>query len=141
MLELCGDGRPPILVELGLAGALRRLAELASQSGVTTKVDVAESPLPPEHEAAVYFCSSEALQNVAKYAQATSAAVSVGVSGDEVDLTVTDNGRGFDPAAADRAGGLMALSDRLAGIGGQLVVSSAPGRGTTLRASIPMPAS
>ncbi len=119
MLELCGDGRPPPLVELGLAGALGRLADLAAQSGVTTTVEVTESPLPPEIEAAAYFCCSEALQNVAKYAHATTATVSVRLTGDEVDLSITDNGRGFDPAAADQAGGLAALQDRLAGLGGR----------------------
>ena len=140
MLELCGDGRSPMLVELGLAGALGRLADLAAQSGVTTTVDITESPLPPELEAAAYFCCSEALQNIAKYAHATTASVSVRLTDDEVDLSITDNGRGFDPAAADQAGGLAALLDRLAGLGGGLTVSSAPGHGTTLLATIPLPA-
>ncbi|MEO8888715.1 MAG: ATP-binding protein [Jatrophihabitantaceae bacterium] len=140
MLELCGDGRSSTLVELGLAGALRRLAQLAAQSGVSTVLEVTESPPPPEIEAAAYFCCAEALQNVAKYAQARTATVWIRLAGDGVDLTVADDGRGFDPAATARAGGLSTLQDRLAGVGGELAVASAPGRGTTLHASIPMPA-
>jgi signal transduction histidine kinase len=140
ILELCADGRSSTLAAVGLAGALRRLAELAAQSGVTAALDLAESPLPPEIEAAVYFCFAEALQNVTKYAQARRVTLSLQVSADGVDLSVTDDGRGFDPTATDRGGGLAALQDRLAGFGGAVDVSSIPGRGTTMRATIPIPA-
>ncbi|TWP38269.1 sensor histidine kinase [Leekyejoonella antrihumi] len=137
--QLCGDGRPPTLVHEGLVGALHHLAALAASSGVKATVAVTESPLTPEIEAAVYFCCSESLQNVAKYAHATRATVSLLPGPERVELVVTDDGRGFDPASADPAGGLRALQVRLAGVGGALSISSAPGLGTTLRASIPVP--
>jgi signal transduction histidine kinase len=140
VLELCGDGRPLPLVELGLDGALRRLVDLAGQSGVHAVLEMTATDLAPEVEAAVYFCCAEALQNVTKHARATTAAVSVRRSGSWVDLRVTDDGRGFDPSTANGDGGLAALYDRLAAVGGTLEAASAPGHGSAIRASIPVSA-
>src|SRR5206468_12007709 len=95
---------------------------------------------PQEVEAAVYFCCLEALQNVAKYAEARQALVRLQGSDGEIRFEVEDDGRGFDPATTPRGSGMVNMSDRLAAIGGSLEVRSAPGSGTTLAGRLSVPA-
>jgi signal transduction histidine kinase len=94
---------------------------------------------PQETEAALYFCTLEALQNVQKYAVAS--AVTVRLRADEKQLLVevTDDGRGFDMAAVSRGAGLTNMEDRLEALGGTLLIETSPGHGTTLRATVPVP--
>jgi signal transduction histidine kinase len=89
-------------------------------------------------EAAVYFCTLEALQNVAKYARASRATVALACPDGHLEFTVTDDGDGFDPAQASRGTGLQGMADRLAAAGGTLRVQSAPGLGTTVRGTLPV---
>ena len=92
---------------------------------------------PQEAEAAVYFSCLEALQNVAKYAEASAATVRLAQTNGALVFEVADDGRGFDPAAAERGTGLQGIADRLAALGGHLDVRSAPGEGATLVGTIP----
>ncbi len=87
-------------------------------------------------EAAVYFSCLEALQNIAKYANASSATISLAQHDGRLDFSVTDDGAGFDVAAVERGSGLQGMADRMDAIGGSLVVESAPGAGTTVRGTI-----
>jgi signal transduction histidine kinase len=89
-------------------------------------------------EAALYFCILEALQNIQKYAKATSAVVRLREDGDRLSVEVADDGRGFDVAATRRGNGLTNMEDRLDALGGTLQIVSSPGGGTTLRAIIPL---
>jgi signal transduction histidine kinase len=91
----------------------------------------------PDLEATVYFCTLEALQNVAKYAQASRTVVRLEDHDAEVAFSVTDDGRGFDPGITAMGTGLQGMTDRVAAVGGTLEVRSAPGQGTTLRGRIP----
>jgi signal transduction histidine kinase len=91
----------------------------------------------PETEATVYFCTLEALQNVAKYAGASRAVVRLEDRPGEVAFSVTDDGRGFDPHTTPMGTGLQGMIDRLAAVGGTLEVRSAPGEGTTVRGRVP----
>jgi signal transduction histidine kinase len=91
--------------------------------------------LPEAVELATYFVVSEALTNVAKYAEASRASVSVERYNGRVVVAVADDGvGGADPA---RGTGLRGLADRIAVLEGRLEVESKPGRGTTVKASIP----
>jgi signal transduction histidine kinase len=92
-------------------------------------------------EAAVYFCVLEALQNVAKYAQAAAAQVTLGQDGQYLTFTVTDDGKGFDPATTALGTGLQGITDRLAAIGGSIGIASAPGHGTRITGRVPAPGS
>ena len=94
-----------------------------------------EERLPAPVEAAAYYLIAEALTNVAKYAEATTARVRV-VAGDaNVTVEVTDDGvGGADPAGGS---GLRGLADRVEALGGSLEVHSPAGDGTSLRATIP----
>ena len=92
---------------------------------------------PQEVEAAVYFSCLEALQNVTKYADASSATVRLR-SEDGLTFEISDDGRGFDATAASLGSGLQGMADRVAAIGGTLDVRSSPGRGTTITGRIPI---
>ena len=90
-------------------------------------------------EAALYFCTLEALQNVQKYAQASTAEVRLREASGLLVVEIIDDGCGFDPTTAKRGAGLTNMEDRVDALGGTLDVQSCPGRGTTLRISIPIP--
>jgi signal transduction histidine kinase len=124
---------PAILTEEGLAGALEWLAESAP-----LPVRVLEAPeerLPESVELAAYFVVSEALANVAKYAQARSATVNASRRNAKLIIDVVDDGvGGADPS---RGSGLRGLDDRVAALGGQLELGSPPGGGTRVHAEIP----
>jgi signal transduction histidine kinase len=128
---------PPLLAEKGLAAALQ------SQAGKATlpvRVDAdGVGRYPQETEAALYFCTLEALQNVQKYAAASGVTVSLRDDGKELLVEVTDNGCGFDVTTAARGAGLTNMEDRLDALGGTLQIESTPGVGTTLRATVPVP--
>jgi len=124
---------PRALSERGLAGALARLAD---GSPVPVELSVASSGLAPQVEAAAYFICSEGLANVAKYAAASRAAISVTPGAGTIVIVVSDDGPGgADPG---KGSGLTGLADRVDALGGSFRVESAPGRGTRLAAEIPL---
>ena len=89
-------------------------------------------------ESALYFCCLEALQNVAKYANATHAEVRLSASGAELAFEVVDDGDGFDPDSTRRGSGLQGMADRLDAIGGTLEIRSQPGMGATVTGRVPV---
>ena len=89
-------------------------------------------------ESALYFCCLEALQNVAKYANATHAEVRLSASGDELAFEVVDDGDGFDPGSTRRGSGLQGMADRVDAIGGTLEVRSQTGMGATVTGRVPV---
>jgi signal transduction histidine kinase len=93
---------------------------------------------PREVEAAIYFSVLEALQNVAKYAEASKATVRLGVEGGALLFAVEDDGRGFDPESIGYGTGLQGMADRLAALGGEVSVRSSPGSGTVVAGSLPI---
>ena len=95
---------------------------------------------PREVEAAVYFSCLEALTNVAKYAEASSATVSLSQANGTLTFAVTDDGVGFDVAGSSHGTGLQGMADRLDAIGGTLEVRSGPGIGTTVVGRAPVEA-
>jgi signal transduction histidine kinase len=127
---------PPLLADKGLAVALEAQAR---KSTIPTVVDAQElGRYSQEVEAAVYFSCLEALQNVAKYAQASTATVRLGQDDGVLRFEVDDDGDGFDPAATGYGTGLQGIADRLDAIGGEIAVRSSPGRGTTIAGRIPV---
>ena len=131
--ELARGIHPPVLTERGLDPALEGLAARAPLP-VTLSASLGER-LPPAVEAAAYFVVMEALTNVAKYASATAAEVTVQRTDGHVVIDVTDDGvGGADPAGGS---GLAGLADRVAALGGRLEIESPPGGGTVVRAQMP----
>jgi signal transduction histidine kinase len=128
---------PPLLADEGLGAAL---AAQARRAAMPVTVDVRlDRRYPPEVEAAVYFSCLEALQNVAKYADATGASVRVWTDEAGLAFEVSDDGRGFDPTRNGRGSGLQGIADRLGALDGTLDVASAPGAGTTIRGRVAAP--
>jgi signal transduction histidine kinase len=127
---------PPVLADLGLAAALNAQA---AKSLVPVTVDAdGIGRFPQDTEAAVYFCCLEALQNIAKYAHATQARVWVRAHDGTLDFRVSDDGTGYDTRRTPMGSGQRNMADRLAALGGQLEVRSAPGQGTTITAHLPV---
>jgi signal transduction histidine kinase len=138
--DLAGGIYPPTLTERGVAAAL---AEQIEGLGIAIEVQdggLGEGRLPAEVEAAVYFSALEALQNAAKHAGARRVVVRLDRGDGDLAFSVSDDGRGFDPAMARRGSGLQNLADRLEALGGTLEVDAAPGAGATIRGRIPVPA-
>ncbi len=133
--------RPGILADRQLDQALRRLVEEFQQrSGVVAvaEIDPEAAALLAGSAGDVVQLAREALSNVSRHAAATTCRVSLrqeeaGV----VVLEVDDDGRGFDPDVAAGGHGLPNLRERAAALGGQAEISSTPGQGTTVRATIP----
>jgi signal transduction histidine kinase len=127
---------PPLLADKGLAAALEAQARKSSVLAEVEADGVAR--YPQEAEAAVYFCCLEALQNVAKYADASR--VTVGLSGrnGELAFSVADDGRGFDADTTPLGSGMQNMADRLAALGGSIEVRSRPGEGTTVTGRLPV---
>ncbi len=131
--ELARGIHPAVLTDHGLEAALEGLAGRSS-----VPVEIAATPdsrLPGAVESAAYFVVAEALTNVARYADAGSATVSVARDDGVVEIEVSDDGvGGADPSAGT---GLRGLEDRVAALDGELTLSSPHGGGTTVRARIP----
>ncbi|MCC6190326.1 MAG: GAF domain-containing protein [Anaerolineales bacterium] len=134
LLEL----RPAALTESSLADLLRQLAQaIVGRAGVPIEVQVeggAERAFAPEAQVALYRIAQEALNNVAKHANATRATVSLSVAAGVARLAVRDDGRGFEPLANLRDHlGLRIMRERAESIGATLAVESRPGTGTSVR--------
>ena len=132
--ELARGLHPAVLSDHGLEPAIRSLIQRAPLP-VELTFEAAERPSDAV-EVAAYYVIAESLTNVAKYANATVARVEVRALGDRLLIEVADDGVG----GADRAkgSGLLGLEDRVAAIGGRLHVESVLGRGTSVRADLPV---
>ena len=127
--------RPPSLDELGLEGALH---DHAVRLGLTASSTATLLPaLPAAVEVAAYRIGAEALTNIARHAQTTRAELAVRVDGDQLSLTVTDDGVGW---AGEGVGvGVVAMRERAEELGGWLDIESVSGAGTAVRVGLPLP--
>jgi signal transduction histidine kinase len=140
--------RPPALESDGLLGALRKHAELLSRA-YGTPVTVIAGPSGPDRWSpaaarVLWRVAEEALSNAVRHAGASAVTVELSAEGDgrrgQTRLSVIDDGIGFDPEArsiASRRLGLVSMRERIEAAGGTFEIVSAPGRGTTVRASAP----
>jgi PAS domain S-box-containing protein len=132
--ELAAGLHPAILTQHGLPAAFRALADRVP---IPVEIDVPGVRLPAPIEASLYFFCAEALTNIAKHAQATSAWVRLEIDGDLCVAEVRDDGiGGASPRSQDS--GLTGLSDRIGALGGTLTITSPPAQGTVLRATVPV---
>lgn len=136
--------RPPVLDDLGLAGGLASLAR--SLPAVEMTLDLDDIRLPEHVELALYRIAQEALQNIGKHAAARAVRVTFAIEAGTAILRIVDDGVGFDqsgdpalePDSADSAGyGLASMAWRAELVGGELLLRSRPGAGTTVTARVP----
>lgn len=126
---------PPLLEAEGLKAALRARAR---QVPISIDVQCGPERYPRELEGALYFCCSEALQNLTKHSRATKGSLRVWCEDGRLCFEVGDNGRGLDPTRAKSGGGLQSIRDRLDVLGGVVDVSSAPGSGARVAGWVPL---
>ncbi|MDT5368451.1 MAG: hypothetical protein QOC62_2882, partial [Mycobacterium sp.] len=134
--EISRGIHPAILSRGGLGPALKTLAR---RSAVPVELDVGvDRRLPDSVEVAAYYVVAEALTNAAKHAQASGVSVRVEAEGATLHLSIRDDGVGGADTA--NGSGLTGLVDRVEALGGQMTISSQPGRGTSLAVKIPLEA-
>ena len=127
---------PPLLADEGLVVALQVRSQ---RSPLAVQVHGDElRRYPQDTEMAVYFCCLEAMQNAAKYSEASKIEVHLVDGDDTLRFSVQDDGKGFDPVTAKRGAGLQNMTDRLQALGGDLQIVSSPGRGTRLDGEVPI---
>ena len=115
-----------------------RAARLPLDVAVTCDPGLRRARFPEAVEGGVYFFVSECLANTLKHAGARMVTVAIGGGERELQVEISDDGTGFEPATAGGSGGLSGMADRIAALGGTLTVSSSPGAGTRLRAVLPL---
>jgi len=136
------DLRPSTLGTLGLIATLEILAqEFGQSSGIEVHCDLAPVDLTPNAELMVYRLVQEAITNVTKYAQAHHVWLTLSSIGGQVEVSVRDDGVGFDTAVKPiSAYGLLGMRYRAEAEGGRLALQSVPGQGTLIRVWLPVPA-
>jgi signal transduction histidine kinase len=138
--RLINDLRPASLERLGLPAALEALAEESANRGgfeVATAIDL-DGSLTSDEERGVYRLVQEALNNVVKHAGAAHASVGVKTAVGTVEITVHDDGVGFDATAPGSGRGLLGMRERVEMLGGTIAVDSRPGEGTTITSTLPL---
>jgi PAS domain S-box-containing protein len=142
--DVCADLRPATLDYAGLPRALREYAEqISRRTGIAVKVS-GESPaarLNADSESMLFRIAQEALTNCAKHAQASAVSIELSFGKPHTELTISDNGPGFDPKALGQSGhrpglGLLTMRERVEFAGGKFTLESAPGKGTRIRVEI-----
>ena len=142
--NVMADLRPPLLEEYGLGAALAWYAqEFSQRTGVRVSVSdphEAGKPLRQEAAVALFRIAQEALNNIAKHARAKTANVVLDKDSQEVALCVSDDGCGFDVAKGAASGrwGMSTMRERAEAAGGRLTIDSHAGRGTSVRATVPL---
>lgn len=133
------DLRPSTLSNLGLATTLEILArEFAERAGVKVHSQLQPVTLPPDAELAIYRVVQEAITNISKYAKAQQVWIELAETDGQVEVSVRDDGVGFDAAAAPASAyGLLGMRFRVEAEGGTIALQSAPGQGTCVRVRLP----
>ncbi|NJN94948.1 MAG: tetratricopeptide repeat protein [Anaerolineales bacterium] len=132
--------RPPVLEQAGLLGALhQRLGAVERRAGIEARLIAEELiNLPPQLEKGLYRITQEALNNALKHARATTVTVFVRARGEWIEIEVDDNGCGFEPERLNGQSGLglVSMRERAEQLGGELIIESKPGMGTTVKVKV-----
>jgi signal transduction histidine kinase len=139
---LASGGLPFALANADLRMGLDAVAQVARRAGLTVRLraEFGDRSVDGWSDAAVatYFCCAESVQNALKYASASTILIEVRADESIIRFRVVDDGRGVDSASDALLGGIRGLDDRVAALGGQIMVESAQGQGTIVRGVIPL---
>lgn len=139
--------RPTMLDDLGLVDALEWALERQAKAAgwrSSLEADDLHPELPADIQTACFRIGQEALTNAARHARATEVKLRLRMAGNDLELTVSDNGAGFDlaryrtPEERKKHFGLISMSERASLVGGCLEIDTAPGAGTRIRATFPI---
>jgi PAS domain S-box-containing protein len=137
--RIMADLRPSILDDLGIIPALnwlsREYEKIYSHISVQKQIGISEGEVPDPLKTVIFRISQEALNNIAKYSNASLVSVSVQKIGQRIELTIHDNGHGFQPDEIERGLGLSSMRERTVLSGGTFSVESSEETGTVIRAS------
>ncbi|HEY8811514.1 MAG TPA: sensor histidine kinase [Candidatus Dormibacteraeota bacterium] len=135
--------RPPILDDLGVGAALHKLvADFQPRTDIAAsfRIEGGVRRLTPEVELGLFRIAQEALNNVARHSEAAKVAVRMCFTDTDVQLSVSDDGVGFERGrAGDAALGMIGMTERASLVGGRLDVRTSPGRGTSVQTVVPLP--
>ena len=143
---MISDLRPASLDDLGLEPAIEVLADRVRAQGleVDLRVEVSREQgrrlgrAATEVETGLYRITQEALSNARRHGGATRIQVDISEGESAIEASISDNGRGFDPASRSSGFGLIGMQERAEILGGRLQVTSSPGQGTTVTAVLPV---
>jgi len=143
--RIINDLRPPMLDDLGLITTVswlsRQFATVYPAIALNQQIEVRETDIPEELKIVIFRIAQEAFTNIGKYSQAQTARITLKITENSLELCITDNGIGFNVqdtlAKRDdgRGLGLISMRERAELSGGTLIVESAAGKGTAIRAS------
>lgn len=136
------DLRPSILDDLGILATLswftREFQKVYSHISIEKEIDLQENEVPDSLKVPLFRVIQEALNNIAKHSKAALVRLSLGKNEDKIELNIEDNGMGFDLENYRKGLGLTSMRERTELLGGSFAIESAPGKGTTIRASWPI---
>ena len=143
--DVMADLRPPVLDDYGLVAALRWYGEKVSHRidiPITVKGEEPDPRMNTRVENALFRITQEALTNVAKHSQASNVKISVDMVGDILRLSVSDDGKGFDPLHVSETSGahgwgLLSITERAEAVGGQVRIVSSPNQGAAVTVDVP----
>jgi len=139
--RIMADLRPAVLDDLGIIAVInwfcREFQKTYSHVHVEKQIGLSESDVPDSLKTSIYRISQEAMNNIAKHSQASLVNLSLRKDEGRIELTIQDNGRGFDPDHATRGLGFSTMRERTELSGGTYTIESIEGKGTVIRASWP----
>ncbi len=136
--DLAQGIHPSVLTDGGLVEAVEdRCSRLPLNTHVAASEGLRAQRFDDEIEGAAFFFVAESLANILKHARASEAHVDIGRRGKQLELTISDNGIGFDPGKVVK-GGLAGLHDRFTALSGSVDVEATPGAGTVVKARLPV---
>jgi PAS domain S-box-containing protein len=140
--RIMADLRPSILDDLGILPALswfcREYEKTYSHLSVDKKIGISEEDVPNSLKTVIFRISQEAMSNVARHSEASLVDLGLHKTGDRLELTIRDNGHGFQPSEVMKGLGLSTMRERAELSGGTFTIQSTSGKGTTIRASWPL---
>ncbi|CAN5597500.1 hypothetical protein BH10BAC3_BH10BAC3_33320 [soil metagenome] len=141
--RILSELRPGILDDRGLLDAIEWLGrQLTANAGIPVQFTSNESDikLPEQISTCIFRVYQEALTNIIRYANAGKVLTSLRIAGDNIEVSIADDGKGFDPNSvqSDKSFGILGMKERVHSLGGKFELTSSVGKGTKISISLPV---